>query len=84
MIKIVILITGIGLLTLFIADNSIFTSLLNSFKKQTTRLYTDKEIREDGYLAIEEAIHEVPVGCGFITLLLVLLTPIIIILKIAE
>lgn len=73
MIKLIIFITIIGLITLYIVDKNIFKDVIKSFNKPKTRLYSDKEIKDNGYLAIAETIHETPMGCIFLPFLIIII-----------
>lgn len=69
----ILLITVVGLLTLYFADKNIFNKILESFKKPKDKLYTDKEIKENGYLAIDEVFYEIPKGCAVVFLLIIII-----------
>lgn len=69
----ILLITVVGILTLYFADKNIFNKILESFKKPKNRLYTDEEIKKNGYLAIDEVLHEIPKGYAIVLFLIIII-----------
>lgn len=74
MTSLIIFITIIGLFTLYFADKNIFNNIIKSFNKPKITKYTDKEIKNNGYLAIVETLDEIPEGCVMLPFLLILIT----------
>lgn len=80
MTKIILLITVVGLLTLYICDTKVLFKILDTFKKPNRKLYTKEDIRKNGYLAFSEAFYEIPTGV--ITLVIVIfITSLVILLN---
>lgn len=64
----IILFTLLLILTLYIADKTIFKNIKNSFNTPE-KLYNSKEL-SDPEKAFEESLNEIPVGCSMLFLIL--------------